>query len=164
MRRLKPTGNAIEIGLEILRRCARLASPDRHGHPASAPVVLIRLHPEWTGRPWHVDVVGLWIHRHIRKDTDDRVWAIVHLDAAADDLGISLERALPVLVAQDQRSTCLCGIVRRDERSSKQWADAQRVEVIPRDDARRDARRLPSSEEDEVHVVILDDRVHRCRR
>ena len=41
--------------------------------------------------------------------------------------------------------------------------DAEEIEVVPRDNARRDALGLAASEQDEPHVVVLDDRLERLR-
>ena len=90
--------------------------------------------------------------------------AVVHLDDAADDVAIAGEGSLPVLMAQHERRRRIVPVVLGTEGSPEQGSDAERLEVVPRHDAGGDPLRLIASEQDEVHVVVLDDGIERRRQ
>ena len=89
--------------------------------------------------------------------------AIVHLDDAADHILTSAERALPVLVAQDERRFAVVAVVFGPERAPEQGRDAECLEEVPRHDTGGHALGFDAPEEDEVHVVVLDHGVERGR-
>ena len=66
----------------------------------------------------------------------------------------------PVFVAQQKHGGCAGFFVRGFEHSSDERLHAEDVEEIPRNDAGFDAFGFGAAEEDELHVVVLDDAVH----
>ncbi len=82
---------------------------------------------------------------------------IVHLEDLPDDARIAAKAALPVGVAQHEHGIGAVTIVTLPEGPARHRPDAEEIEVVPRDNARRDAFRLAAPEQHEPHVVILDD-------
>ena len=121
--------------------------------------------PERTGGGRHVDVDVERVLRDRRQDPDHLVRPVVHLEDAADDRRVAAEAPLPVLVAEDQDRRCAGLVVRLLERRGRTRAARRgRRRSSPR--RRRLRRRSGSStaEQDEPHVVELDDAVEAVGR
>ena len=114
---------------------------------------------ERTSRRRHIDVHFIRIVRHRRENPDDRVRTVIHLEHLADDVGIAAELGPPISMAQDQHRLRPLVIVCANERAADQRLDAEHVEEVGRDDARRDPIGFAATEQVEAHLVELDQAV-----
>jgi len=156
---LESLPHRLEVGTDRLEVDA-VADPAEDGHGSKRAAVLVHLElaprAERTGRSRHVDVVLLGKLGNRRKDPDDGVDLVVHLERPADDPGVTAEGALPVPVAQDEDRIRSEVVVLGPEGAPVKGHDSENVEKLRRNDAGRYPFRLVLSEKGERHRVVLD--------
>ena len=87
--------------------------------------------------------------------------AIVHLDDPPDDVAVAAEARCQYSWLRTSVAGASCAVVFGSERAAEERRDAERLEVVPRHDAGGHPLGLVAAEQDEIHVVILDDGVER---
>src|SRR4029077_4949287 len=110
-----------------------------------------------TGSSRHINVVFLRVLREWRQDADHRVRFVVHAENFGDDGGVAAETTQPVFVTQQEDGRRVLLFIFRGEVASKERLGAENIEEIPGHYAGLDLLRLGSAEQNELHVVILDD-------
>ena len=86
--------------------------------------------------------------------------SVVHLERLAHDVGIAAV-PLPEFVAQHEDRIGTDFVLSRQERPAQVGLDSQDVKKFRGDHSGLDALRLPTSEQDEGHGVVFDDRFQR---
>ena len=111
-----------EVCLHLRERLIGAAPPEGRRHSAAAPFELARVHAEGTRRPRHVDVVRLRVHRYVRQHAYDRCAGDRSSRRRARERQVAAERALPVLVAEDQRRRGVVRVIGGPERPPERAA------------------------------------------
>ncbi len=117
------------------------------------------IHAEGARGRRHVDVIFLRILRERREHADHGVRFVVHAEHFADHGGIAAEAAQPVFVAEEKDGRGARFFVVGGKISADQRLGAEDVEIIPGDNAGFHLLRFGAAEEDELHVVVLNDGV-----
>jgi hypothetical protein len=152
-----------EVVLDAIEGGVRLEAADSRQHPSLSIRDRLGIGSERTGGRWHVDVVLGGKLRNRRQDANYGVHAVVHLERATDDAGISAERVLPERMTDHQHRRRIGRIVVRSEHTTQHRLDAEHVEELGRDHAGLHARGFATTEQIERHLVVLDDGVERRR-
>ncbi len=160
---LTPRGHDRQIRGRFLQRDALPQPSERRHHACGARSDRLGAGPEGAGGRRHVDVHLRGIVRDRRQDSHDLVGAIVHAEDAPHDRRVAAQFPLPVAVAQHEHRRSARVVVGGHERPPVQRRDAQHVEVVGGDHARPDPLWLGQPEQDEPHLVELDDRVEAAR-
>ena len=152
-------GDALDLGAGLLDRDAGLEAREDLGHPVQAVLLHGRAHVVRAGDHVGVEIGLLGIGRRRLQHADDGDADTVHLDLAADHVGVGAEEGAPEAIGQHRDAGRVLAVVRLVERAPEHRMQPEDVEVVAGDHSGPHPPRLVAADHVEGHRRELGDAV-----